>query len=67
MCQETHIIHKFDEDFYGSWLRVVVCGYIRPERNYKSLGDNISESNDRLRGHVATFKYLPCRGPDRSD
>ena len=35
---ETHILHEFDSDFYGSWLRVIVCGYRRPEKNYKSLG-----------------------------
>ncbi|XP_018016006.1 riboflavin kinase isoform X2 [Hyalella azteca] len=34
---ETHILHVFDEDFYGSWLRVVVLGYIRPELNFESL------------------------------
>ncbi|KAF2368985.1 Riboflavin kinase domain bacterial/eukaryotic [Trinorchestia longiramus] len=34
---ETHILHEFSEDFYGSWLRVVVLGYIRPEQNFESL------------------------------
>jgi FAD synthase len=36
--QETHIIHKFDADFYNSWLRVIICGFLRPMENYKSLG-----------------------------
>jgi len=40
---ETHILHEFDSDFYGSWLRVIVCGYRRPEKNYKSLDDLISD------------------------
>ena len=31
-------MHTFPEDFYGSELRVVVLGYIRPERDYNSLG-----------------------------
>ncbi|KAA0199329.1 hypothetical protein HAZT_HAZT009265 [Hyalella azteca] len=39
VLQETHILHVFDEDFYGSWLRVVVLGYIRPELNFESLGE----------------------------
>ena len=43
--QETHIMHKFEEDFYGSWLRVVICGYIRPEQNYKSLGREMRDKN----------------------
>uniref|UniRef100_A0A4W6GCN3 Riboflavin kinase n=1 Tax=Lates calcarifer TaxID=8187 RepID=A0A4W6GCN3_LATCA len=35
---ETHVIHKFKEDFYGEILSVVMVGYIRPERSYNSLG-----------------------------
>jgi len=34
---ETHIIHEFPEDFYGADLSVLVCGYLRPEKNYDSL------------------------------
>jgi len=34
---ETHVIHKYENQFYGKWLRVLICGYIRPEKNYKSL------------------------------
>ena len=36
--QETHIMHKFDCDFYGSTLRICIVGFIRPEENFKSLG-----------------------------
>ena len=28
---------KYDEPFYGKWLKVLICGYIRPEKNYDSL------------------------------
>ncbi len=31
-------MHEFEEDFYGSELSVCVCGYIRPEMKYQSLG-----------------------------
>ncbi|XP_076126612.1 riboflavin kinase [Alosa pseudoharengus] len=34
---ETHVIHKFKEDFYGQTLSVVMVGYIRPERGFDSL------------------------------
>ncbi|XP_066982145.1 riboflavin kinase isoform X2 [Macrobrachium rosenbergii] len=37
LFQETHILHTFEEDFYGSELRVVMLGYIRPEKNFSSL------------------------------
>ena len=46
---ETHIIHEFPEDFYGADLSVLVCGYLRPEKNYDSLealkGSKSSKSN----------------------
>lgn len=34
---ETHLMHQFDKDFYGSELGVVILGYIRPETNFDSL------------------------------
>ncbi|KAJ3066733.1 riboflavin kinase [Podochytrium sp. JEL0797] len=42
---EVHVLHKFDEDFYGKELRVVVAGYIRPEKNYTSLEALINDIN----------------------
>ncbi|KAH8024299.1 hypothetical protein HPB51_022418 [Rhipicephalus microplus] len=40
--KETHIMHKFDEDFYGAVLKVVVLGFLRPEKNFSSLDELIS-------------------------
>jgi len=34
---ETHIMHQYPEDFYGSQLKVSITGYIRPEMNFDSL------------------------------
>ena len=34
-------MHKFDADFYGAELRVVVVGYLRPEKNFSSLGTHL--------------------------
>ncbi|KAI8616459.1 hypothetical protein BC830DRAFT_1063410 [Chytriomyces sp. MP71] len=42
---EVHILHKFEEDFYSKELRVVVVGYIRPEKNYTSLEALIADIN----------------------
>ncbi|XP_076845207.1 riboflavin kinase [Brachyhypopomus gauderio] len=39
---ETHLIHKFKEDFYGQMLSVVLVGYIRPERGFSSLDELIT-------------------------
>lgn len=34
---EPHLLHAFEEDFYGQELRLAVTGYLRPEKNYPSL------------------------------
>uniref|UniRef100_A0AAY4CN93 riboflavin kinase n=1 Tax=Denticeps clupeoides TaxID=299321 RepID=A0AAY4CN93_9TELE len=39
---ETHVIHTFKEDFYGQVLSLVLVGYIRPERSFKSLDDLVT-------------------------
>jgi riboflavin kinase len=34
---EAHLIHEFENDFYGSELSVVIVGYIRDEQSFASL------------------------------
>ncbi|XP_045460356.1 riboflavin kinase [Harmonia axyridis] len=46
---ETHILHKFDEDFYGKILKVVILDYIRPELNFNSLDELI----DTIKSDIA--------------
>ncbi|CAM9983746.1 unnamed protein product [Discosporangium mesarthrocarpum] len=36
---EPHLLHKFDEDFYGEKLHLLICGFIRNELNFNSLGE----------------------------
>ena len=52
---EPHLIHNFEKDFYGETLKVVFCGYLRPEMNYDSLealkaaiADDIKKTEDFL-------------------
>uniref|UniRef100_A0A3Q0QVX1 Riboflavin kinase n=1 Tax=Amphilophus citrinellus TaxID=61819 RepID=A0A3Q0QVX1_AMPCI len=45
---ETHVIHKFKEDFYGEILSVVMVGYIRPERSFDSLEALIAAINSDI-------------------
>ncbi|VDK45965.1 unnamed protein product [Anisakis simplex] len=35
---EVHILHHFDEDFYGADLRAVAIGYLRSMTAFNSLG-----------------------------
>jgi len=39
---EVHILKKYDEDFYGSHLKVIVLGFIRPMLNFTSVEELIS-------------------------
>ena len=36
---EPHLLHKFDSDFYGEELELVLSGYIREERDFSSAED----------------------------
>jgi len=38
LFKETHIIHTFEDDFYGSELSVAILGFVRPEKDFPSLG-----------------------------
>jgi FAD synthase len=50
----VHILHKFDDDFYGEELRVVVCGFIRPELDFPSLGMRILAATGAILMHAFT-------------
>lgn len=40
---EVHLLHKFDDDFYGKEIKVIITGYIRPERDFSSLEELVKE------------------------
>ncbi|KAH8553203.1 hypothetical protein BGW37DRAFT_484841 [Umbelopsis sp. PMI_123] len=42
---EVHIMHQFDDDFYGTTINVIVTGYVRAEQNYPSLEALIEDIN----------------------
>lgn len=46
---ETHVIHKFDKDFYGSQLKVCIMGYLRGEMNFNSLEALKEQIRDDIR------------------
>lgn len=45
---EIHLIHKFDTDFYGTSLKVIVIGFIRPEYNYTSLESLVEDIHEDI-------------------
>ncbi|XP_063703513.1 putative riboflavin kinase [Culicoides brevitarsis] len=45
---ESHIMHDFGKDFYGSLLKVCILGHIRPELNFDSLEALIEAINNDI-------------------
>ncbi|XP_069481946.1 riboflavin kinase [Ambystoma mexicanum] len=69
---ETHIIHTFDEDFYGETLSVVIAGFIRPESNFTSvealiaaIHSDIEEAERQL--DLPEFRQLKARFFNNTD
>uniref|UniRef100_A0A0K8RGW5 Riboflavin kinase n=1 Tax=Ixodes ricinus TaxID=34613 RepID=A0A0K8RGW5_IXORI len=46
---ETHIMAQFPEDFYGAMLRIVVLGYLRPEKNFSSVEELVTAIETDIR------------------
>lgn len=42
--KEPHLLHTFEDDFYGEKLYLLLCGFIRNELNFKSLGEEEKET-----------------------
>lgn len=42
---EVHVLHKFAQDFYGAHMRLLILGFIREEKDYKSLEALIDDIN----------------------
>ncbi|KAI9921436.1 hypothetical protein PsorP6_000843 [Peronosclerospora sorghi] len=45
---EPHLLHTFEEDFYGATLKLVIVGYLRPERNFPSIDKLIEAIRDDI-------------------
>ncbi|KAF6813835.1 riboflavin kinase [Colletotrichum sojae] len=42
---EVHVLHKFTEDFYDSHMRLLILGFVREEKDYKSLEALVADIN----------------------
>ncbi|KAM7207432.1 riboflavin kinase [Naviculisporaceae sp. PSN 640] len=42
---EVHILHRFQEDFYGSEMRIEIMGFIRQEKDYEGLEALVEDIN----------------------
>ncbi|PFH59564.1 hypothetical protein XA68_12196 [Ophiocordyceps unilateralis] len=68
---EVHLLHPFTVDFYDAHMRLLILGFIRPERDYDSLDALIKDIN--LDCDVATKSLdrdawkLPAASPAGTD
>lgn len=41
---EAHLLHVFQDDFYGAKIKVVIYGYLRPEADFGNIGKRATET-----------------------
>ena len=62
---EPYLMHAFGRDFYGAGIRLVLCGYIRPEADFTSLEalvEQIHDDIDVTRRALELPRFAACRG-----
>ncbi|SPO05004.1 related to FMN1 - Riboflavin kinase [Cephalotrichum gorgonifer] len=59
---EVHILHTFAEPFYGEHMRLLILGYVRPEKDYPSLDALIADikfDTDVARASLSREAWAP--------
>ncbi len=56
---EPWLLHTFEQDFYDQELRLLVCGYIRPEANFDSLDALVKRIHEDAAVTEAALKCDP--------
>lgn len=56
---EPWLLHTFEQDFYDQELRLLVCGYIRPEANFDSLDALVKRIHEDAAVTEAALKHDP--------
>jgi riboflavin kinase len=42
---EAHLLHVFEDDFYGAKIKVIIYGYLRPEADFGNIGKRVSDTS----------------------
>ncbi|KAJ4133263.1 riboflavin kinase [Fusarium falciforme] len=62
---EVHVLHKFTADFYDVPMRLLILGFIREEKDYKSLDALIEDINfdcEVAKNSLAREGWVPSNG-----
>ena len=62
---EPWLLHTFEQDFYDQELRLLVCGYIRPEANFDSLEDLVKRIHEDAAVTKAALTDVAFAGYER--
>lgn len=54
---ESHLLHKFKNDFYDKKLKIIICGFIRPQYAFKSNGMFLSFVKISVQGSIQHIIY----------
>jgi riboflavin kinase len=60
---EVHVLHSFDGDFYGAHMRLLILGFVREEKDYKSLEALVEDINfdcEVARGSLRRKAWRPA-------
>lgn len=62
---EVHVLHKFSHDFYDVHMRLLILGFIREEKDYKSLEALVEDINFDCvvaKNSLARENWAPSKG-----
>ena len=46
---EAYLCHEFERDFYGASMRLIVCGYVRPQARAHTVSPRLSLARASMR------------------
>ena len=49
---EAYLCHEFDRDFYGASMRLIVCGYVRPQARAHTVSPRLSLARARQHAQI---------------
>ena len=59
---EAYIDHKFEEDFYGERMSLVICAFLRPQQDFDSLESLVEAISEDIRVGLSGLDTAPFSG-----
>jgi len=52
---EAYLVHEFPEDFYGASMKLMICGYLRPQVPFKDMDSLIKAIDNDVKVSVTSL------------